>query len=414
MTKKIITVPAIAAILLTGCGADGGNGIINNPEPPEAVSDALTQVSEPEGNSQFTLGGETEPAVTESDYSTENISLKYFDYGSIVPADNRSRDRYGHDFFISGNILGCSCGVFAENGDIEYQIRLYDTEENKLLKTIDLPDGYMTEDRIYGAGGGALCKYIISNTVWEEDGYVTVYRAVLTIYSDLGYEIFQDYDGAPQNRSFECCGHNIAEWEGDIIDTDSGDIIVEGYDDAGENDFYRTNLNRTRISYDFPIDENRFVFNTLGHESLPSFGIYDFSTGTSADVPNSRDLVPIGVHGGKIYSVKTVWSGIGEEIYVTDIQTLETEFFAEQPFNAGIDDYAVYAMPESGSYIAALFTPHDTEQPEILYGIDPDTKEVVSAELPNEFEHYSLLRLEKNSVMISSSSGKLLTAEIIV
>lgn len=406
MTKKIITVPAIAAILLTGCGADGGNGLINNPEPPATVSDALTQVSAAGEDTRFILGGGTE--AEENEYSTDNISIKIFDYRSIVPAADGVRDFYEPYYFIRDSIAGSSYGIFPEEngGDFKYRVRLFDVEKNMLLTDIELPDGYMVNEIVYEADSRELCRYIISNTVYdEENDYSNTYYAVLTVHNDLSHDISYDY--TPQSRSFKCCGHNIAEWEGDITDTDSGGILVEGYGGTSEYD-----INRTRISYDFPIDENRFVFNTLGHESLPSFGIYDFSTGTSADVPNSRDLVPIGVHGGKIYSVKTVWSGIGEEIYVTDIQTLETEFFAEQPFNAGIDDYAVYAMPESGSYIAALFTPHDTEKPEILYGIDPDTKEVVSAELPNEFEHYSLLRLEENSVMISSSSGKLLTAEI--
>ncbi|MDE5859172.1 MAG: hypothetical protein K2H23_02085 [Oscillospiraceae bacterium] len=279
-------------------------------------------------------------------------------------------------------------------------------DENKLLTAIDLPEGYMIADCISKTNGGELCRYIISKVDYdEENNDVTIRHAVMTIRSDFSYDISEDY--TPQSRAFECCGHNIAEWESDIVDADSGDILVEGYNGTSEYD-----INRTRKLYDFPIDENRFVYSTGGYESIPGFGIYDFSSGTATDVPDSADLVPIGVHGGKIYSVKAVWSGFGTDLYTTDTETLETEFFMECPFNAGIDDYADYAMPESGDYIALIFTPHDTEVPEVLYGINPDTKEVVSADIPNEFEHYSLLRLEENSVMISNCSDKILIAEI--
>ncbi len=69
-------------------------------------------------------------------------------------------------------------------------------------------------------------------------------------------------------------------------------------------------------------------------------------------------------------------------------------------------------MPESGDYIALIFTPHDDEAPSVLYGINPDTKEIVSADIPNEFEHYSLRLLEENSEMISNCSDKVLIAVI--
>lgn len=422
MKKNAIWVLALSAVMLTGCGKE--NELIDKLETSDITySEQLTQIYETEkkiieteGDTQFIFGGETETSAdksenteTENGYSTDNISVKYFDYGSLAAADTAVRDFYEHNFFIRNNILGCSYGAFNENNDIEYQIRIFDMEENKLLTAIDLPDGYMTEDCICEANSGELCRYIINNVVYdEENDRSDIYYAVLTIHNDLTYDISEDY--TPQSRSFECCGHNIAEWENDIVDTDSGGILIAGYDGTSEYDLYKTG-----ISYDFPIDENRFVYNTLGHESLPSFGIYDFSTGTAADVPDSRDLVPIGVHDGKIYSVKTEWSGFGKDIYTTDIQTLETEFFTGNPFNAGEDDhsdYAEYAMPESGNYIAVLFTPDDTEKPEVLYGINPDTKEVVFAEIPNEFEHYSLHRFEENSVMISNDSGKVLIAEI--
>lgn len=420
MKKNIILTLILSAMLLTGCNKE--NELIDEletlsitaPEELTQISETEKKIIETEGETQFIFGGETETSVSEieiaeneNEYSTENFAIKIFNYGGLAPTADGVKTFYEHNYFIKDNIFGSGYGVFsADGGDIKYQIRLFDTYENKLLKIIDLPEGYMIEDCVFKTDGDELCRYIISNLIYdEENDYSIIKYAVMTIRNDLSYDISEDY--TPQSRSFECCGHNIAEWERDIVDTDSGDILVEGYDGTSEYD-----INITRKLYKFPIDENRFVYSTGGHESIPGFGIYDFSDRTYTDVPDSRELIPIGVHGGKIYSVKAVWSGFGTDLYTTDTETLETELFMECPFNEDAADYADYTMPESGDYIALIFTPRDDKAPSVLYGIDPDTKEVVSADIPNEFEHYSLRLLKENSVMISNCSDKVLIAEI--
>ncbi|MDE5859174.1 MAG: hypothetical protein K2H23_02095, partial [Oscillospiraceae bacterium] len=160
------------------------------------------------------------------------------------------------------------------------------------------------------------------------------------------------------------------------------------------------------------IDENRFVYRTAGYESLPSFGIYDFSHGTATDVPDSRDLVPLGVHGGKIYSIKTAWDGFGTELYTTDPDTLETEFFMDCPIEIKGNDFVEYAMPESGSYIAVKYLPAEEDSSAQLYGIDPDTKEFIAEDIPDELKYYSLYRSMGNRVTVSNNHDRVLIAEI--
>ncbi|MDE7279221.1 MAG: hypothetical protein K2N26_05790, partial [Oscillospiraceae bacterium] len=289
-----------------------------------------------------------------------------------------------------------------------FQLRFYDIAENKLLAVMDIPDGWGPYEMIPDAGGDVLCKYIIFYSVFNEDSgiYNTDYNTI-TVRNDFSYDITDGY--TVQDGSFECCGHNITERDPDIIDADSGEILIAGKA-ADEGDEF----SGTRQMYYFPAGENRFIYRTLANESLPSFGIYDFSSGTATDVPDSKDLIPLGIHGGKIYSVKTAWDGFGTELYATDIKTLETEFFMDCPLTVKMNDYVEYAMPENGEYIALKYLPADEGAPALLYGISPDTKKYTAADVPDELKYYSLNRSGGNRVTISNNHDRILIAEISV
>lgn len=408
MKRKIILTAVLSAMLLAGCTKE--TELINGLQPTETALSEQTEATAAE--TDYILGGETETTVGETE-ATENaenfiarISWKAFDYGSLTSLITDTEHSYGY-FFLKDNIFCAPYVDVYDNGATLFQrLRFYDIAENKLLTVIDIPEGWTINEVISETDGDDLCRYVIDNVTHDDNGSaINIDYAVMTVHNDLSYDISEGY--TPRDRSVKCCGHNIAEWENDIVDADSGDVLAEGYDGTSEYDLYIT-----WQYYFFPIDENRFVYRTAGYERLPGFGIYDFSEGRATDVPDSKDLIPLGVHGGKIYSVKTAWDGYGTELYVTDTETLETEFFMDSPVTAEMNDYVEYAMPESGNYIALKFQPEDRGASALLYGINPDTKELTATDIPDEFRDHRLERADGNRIMISNRSDKALIAEI--
>lgn len=423
MKKSIIltaalSATALSAVILAGCTK--GTELVDDFQTPETLPSETAS-----DETDYILGGETETTVSETesadtdeaDKTDENdaepiaeVSWRVFDYGTIGIADHGEGQAYGNSF-VKDNIFCTDYVIAADKGSEEpdmFQLRFYDIENDELLAVIDIPDGWGTYEMITDVGGDVLCRYIVSYSVFnEESGFFdTDYRTV-TVRNDFSYDITDGY--TVRDGSFECCGHNIAERDPDIIDADSGEILAAGKA-AEEGDEF----SGTRQMYYFPVDENRFVYRTLANESLPSFGIYDFSSGTATDVPDSKDLIPLGVHGGKIYSVKTPWDGFGTELYTTDTETLETEFFMDCPIAIKTNDYVEYAMPESGDYIALKYKPADDEASALLYGINPDTKKYTAADVPDELKYYTLRGSSGNRVTVSNNHDKILIAEITV
>lgn len=418
---KIILISILSALLLAGCNKE--TQLIDKPET-EGSAVSLTQDGSTEikkiidtyGETQYILGGETEATVseTESADTDENdaepiaeISWKILDFGAIDSGTSGQGEwTGGGNSFVKDGIF-CTDYTFIPDKESEepqlFRLRFYDISEEKLLAEIDVPDGWGPYEMITEVGEDLLCRYIISYSVFnEESGFFDTDYKTVTVKNDFSYDIADGY--APQDVSREVCGHNIAERAPDIIDADSGEILAEGNEDTSE-------LRSTSIAYYFPVDKNRFVYRIVGYEKLPGFGIYDFSAGQATDIPNTDDLIPLGVHGGKIYSVKTQWDGYGTELYVTDTETFETEFFWDFPDEVQANDYIEYAMPESGNYIAMKYLPADESKPAALYAIDPDTKEFIVKDIPDELRYYALTRSSGNYVTVSNNGGKVLIAE---
>lgn len=416
MKKSIIVTAALSAVILAGCTR--GAELVDDFQGAETLRLETTA-----DETDYILGGATETTVSETeapdaDEPEENaddtdkpvagVSWEIFDYSSLGIVEYGEGQSVGN-FFIKDNIFCTDYTIIPDKGSEEpvvFQLRFYDTAENELLAVINIPEGWVPYEMIPNAGGDLLCRYVISYSFFNEDSgfFDTDYRTV-TVRSDFTYDISDGY--TPQDSSFECCGHNIAERDPDIVDADSGDILVAGKAVTSDDDF-----SGTRQMYYFPVDENRFVYRTIGYESLPGFGIYDFTEGTATDVPDSKDLIPLGIHGGKIYSVKTAWDGFGTELYTTDTETLETEFFMDCPLTLRANDYVEYAMPESGNYIAFKYLPANEDASALLYGIDPDTKKYTAAAVPEELKYYSLTRSSGDCVTISNNNDRILIAEI--
>ncbi|MCH5349355.1 MAG: hypothetical protein J1E40_08540 [Oscillospiraceae bacterium] len=275
----------------------------------------------------------------------------------------------------------------------------FDIKDGTFLNSVPLFHESFFYEYLGGGYENILCKALIYNMRSD----FPVEYSVLTVFNDFDYE-FTDY--TLQDAAIMRNGHMISEWELDLVCVDGEpEVIVPGsYREDDEVGF-----DTQSQTYMFPIDENRFVYRTAGYESMPGFGVYDFDTKTARDVPDSRDLLPIGIHDGKIYSEKTAWDGCGgSEIFVTDIETLETSLFTKFPYYLGLSDSIQYFMPENGKYIIAL-KEGLSDAPDFIYRMNSDTGETeYICKLPEDFYVSGGRDFIDDNTFVISSDSKLL------
>ncbi len=364
--KKIIAMAALISVLMTGCSKQQPDETTINSVTESATETTAETSAETENVTTIVTEPVTEAettAVTEQEQAKEQFRVVY---------TGNSWRMFTLDDAIFCVPSECFNFINADTGEF--------------IVSISIPDDFNTIDKVVKGSGNILAKAICSEYDYSTTP-PTYYANAIIVNDDYTYETI--YDCKPADISFEACGHNIAEWGIDIVDTDSGEVIVPGYTQEGDEYGFYTQWNE----YRFDIDENRFVYRIGGYESIPGFGIYDFSTGTATTVPESRDLLPIGCHNGKIYSVKGAWDGWGKELYVTDIETLETEFFMDFPYELSINQMLDYSMSESGEFIVAnkvYYSNDNGVYSAALYRINPDTAEIEAViEIPDEYECYN-------------------------
>ena len=316
------------------------------------VENSGSEASAPEGSA--------EAAVENASSSTTNASYHFPDIDGLGLYNELA---YNH-CFVNGNVL-CTAYEIVKDEHPRTAMNFYDLEKEVLEKTLYLQDGWTFEEFI-GGSEDYICKMKVSHYK-SNNGAVFPVDSVVTVMNDYSKEI-SDY--TYQNASINRGGHNISQWSLDIIDTDRDMKIVEGRDSGGDGWDPEYRYQR----YMFPVDGNRFVYRTGGYEWMPCFGIYDFGTDTANDVSGSQDLYPLGVHDGKVYSVKTAWDGYGgTELYVTDIETLETSLFLTFPAQYENNEYVNYFMSQNGENMIAV---KEYESLVTIYSIDPDSGEI--------------------------------------
>ncbi len=230
--------------------------------------------------------------------------------------------------------------IFAEYGD-SLAIMIYNAVTGEVAAEIPVPKGYGVEYNIVECED-CLCKVGISPYMPDDENK----SRIIVIAEDFSYEII---DGEMPAASIDHYGRKIASQGMDIIETESGEVLVSGVD--GE-EFYE----KEPMSYAFPVDENRFVYRNDGQLEIAGFGIYDFSSGKIQVVAEPTRLVPFGMSDGKIYSVKSVWAGdCGCDIYTTDTETLKTELFFSMKEKDGESyiHYDYFVMNDGKVYVAA-------------------------------------------------------------
>ena len=394
MKRAVFLSLAISLVLLSACNSDSPAA-----EETESYTIGSYQLSMSESlanegsanqaESETTVHEEAEADPTETASVPLNALYRFVDMDfSLIP------------LLVSDELICVPRNSNAGEPMLKYQYDLdfIDINENKTVNTVSLPKGFFP-DHIFAGSGNVLAR-IYSETFDSEMQDYLISAAI--IYDDFSFDIVDN----PTARDFyfEHYGHKISKWDIDLVCVDDEpEVIVPGY--RKENDEY--GFYTEFQMYMFPIDENRFVYRTGGYERLPGFGIYDFRTKTASNVPDSTDLIPIGVHDGKIYSVKSAWDGFGSELYITDIETLETSFFMDFPYKLELNDHVNYYMPESGEYILAFRNGYEITS--VIYMIDPDTGEITKTydDVPQNFDFYgSGFFIDENRIAFVGTSDR--------
>ena len=184
------------------------------------------------------------------------------------------------------------------------------------------------------------------------------------IYNDFTYESKEFGDRLSYYGSvIRTAGDHMAiiSRYDNFYDTESGEIILNSIYEGDES------KSTYRCGYEFPIDENSFVYHMWGYEWSHCFGIYDYTTGLARNVPNTVDAHPIAAHNGKIYSYYGDPDYTEYVIYATDVKTLEKTPLFKLDEN---DDPGDYRMPPSGEFLykcySNSFTVYDPDNLNII------------------------------------------------
>lgn len=405
MKRNIILTAALSALLLAGCNSEA-----QYPQTEQNVVAAETAAVAEKSETEQTEE-ETASAVQSEYYAEIPENMRLFNFaklnfeGEYTTVHNPS---VSNDIktFVNGNIICSFCKVTNSDGSASSRVlRFYNIDDETIEKTVTLPDSCILNEFI-GGGEDILCKASLTEYVSDS---ASKEQSVITVKNDYSYE-FSEY--TPQNAALPLGGHNIAKWYLDIIDADRDMVLMEG--SASESDDGTFSDYRYHV-YMFPIDENRFVYLTGGHEYTSCFGIYDFRTDTCSDLPDTVDMRPIGIRNGKIYSVLKPWDKTASDIYVTDIETLETVKCMSCPQALKENDQMYYLMPENSGHILYMYARGHGKTSTIIGIADPDTGNILKeCEIPygNEFYSQLYLKNENTAVIISDRMDKALIIDM--
>lgn len=391
MKTKFTAAMILSAMLLTACNSE--TSLIDDIETSGTTATAQavqvvqggTQSDKNDVETNYILGGGTETTVSVTETTTETepadkevtLDVQKIDISGILEDGERFN---GSGVYLSGDIAAVTCYKGVDGGaffDGVQSIRFFNINDLTVKANITAPDGWEFDD-IYlcpciEGSGDVFCKIQLSRFDSEklEDEY-----AALIVRNDFTAELAEG--DSRETLSFPVGNHNISDHAYDLFDADSGEVIVEGFNDA-EN----YGISSKWFYYICTIDNDRFVYRTAGYESLPGFGYYDFTAGQAVNFPESRNFLPVGYHDGKVYAEQGAWDGMCQgELYTFDIETLEAEHFISSPAAVELDDYTEYYMPPNGEYIIASHYDRDNDDyansKNIIFIISPDSGEVLA------------------------------------
>lgn len=242
----------------------------------------------------------------------------------------------------------------SENSDGHAEMRIFDSYTGEEKAHITLPESsvdnyYVRYGKAYG--DDVLCMIYGCNY----DRYLYEYDIDIetTVFKDYTFKTNEYYRMLYSlGRGMAAVGdHRIRTSSfGNIFDADTDEIILNGI-------FEGFNSKRDRsYSFEFAIDENRFVYSVWGYEWKWCIGIYDFTTGKAQDIPDTYDAEPIGVYNGKIYFYYCAHDGMTDnKLYTVDINTLEiTELYEFDEYYEYISD--LIFLQDTGYFLTQSYS----------------------------------------------------------
>ena len=342
MKNKLVAACIITTFALASCSAE--NNVTQKETVTETVS-AVESVTELTETIKETVAETTTEIVTEMSEAVtdetlmEETGIEFYDFGGHSDAEGSYIGRS----IISGEYFCARYSINDGDGTYSSKLRIYSIDPVVELKfEYDLPEGWSSDYFIAG-NKGEICTLHLYR--FNEGGYTETADATLKVMDDFTVEIDEDY--TCDDEMLYACGHSIGSWGVDLL-ADGGELLISG------KSFEEAKFDMRVPRFMFELDENRFVYRMASYESIPGFGIYDFERVTVSEVPQSEDLIPIGHKDGKIYSEKGAWDGVATEVYVTDSETLETEFLAGLPFEWNYRDMIDWGITADGEKIILL------------------------------------------------------------
>ncbi|MDY3791280.1 MAG: hypothetical protein SOZ56_02240 [Oscillospiraceae bacterium] len=239
-------------------------------------------------------------------------------------------------------------------------------KEKKQLFRIDAPSADCSIELIQGLSDG---KISACASVYKTGGENI---SLIELDKDGTYRITE---GAGSDDIVYSWGDRAVKViNGSIINALDGSVLCQRYDEENDPDFVNSKI----YHFSMPLDNDRFIYQMIGYEWSEGVGIYDLSTNTSINLPDSRDTAPLGVHNGIVYTVDS-FDGVGENIYISDPDTPEKKLFCSSPYKLQMNDMLYYEMPSKGEFLLAVYEPWvDRGEEARLAILSPDTGEIMT------------------------------------
>lgn len=382
--KKLTIMLICLTLLLSACGNE-----MREPEETDFIDTTAAAMETPSAIS------ETSSAVSETAYQTSTETETELSKPVIIDEREAVPDGFTpaidlNDFADEGYLSG---GFAVSGGDIllaqfhyypnrgdevkpEYLLGI-SIKEKKQLFRIDVPSSDCYIDLIENITDGekSACA-----ALWKIGGENV---SLIELDKDGNYRMTE---GAGSDDIIYTWGDKaVKAVNGSIVNALDGNVLCQRYDE--ENDPYFVNSKSFRFS--MPLDNDRFIYQMIGYEWSEGAGIYDFSTNTYKNFPDSRDTAPLGVHNGMVYTVDS-YDGVGENIYISDPEAPEKKLFCSSPYQLQMNDMLYYEMPSSGEFILALYEPwlERGENPRLAL-LSSDTGEIMTEyALPDISNYY--------------------------
>lgn len=411
MKRTIILSLAVSAVILTACGQEAQNveteqlsitdpameqteADMSDPDPEQTSESTASYTQEEPSDTTVSVSEssieDTTPEITTGSTSSEikmeavsanpdtlSAGQMYRLIDVSLPQDN---------FFVRDSLI---CAPQYNSNGVDYSgqadLNFIDVNTNEVVGTVSLPSGFRLHE-VYPMSGNILVKIINKGYDFETSSEVI---SVAVIYDDFRLEII---DNASVNDVwFENYGHKVSQWGLDIVSVDDDpEIIVPGNVDG-------YGFSTAPQKYMLPIDKNHFVYRTVG-EFVSGLGIYNYSTKTASDIPDSKDYIPVGVHNGKIYVVTDSYYGGGTALYTIDINRFEIKYFMDFPYELEQNANVYYYMSPDGDNVVILKAGNKKDVTPAIYIADPDTAVIrYTYEFPDGYDIYnSLFFIDEN------------------